>query len=163
MESKRVMTLNKLYLSMLTIIFVLAYIVFVTVSEFNWVQDLLFLLSFITLYLIFVVLILEIKKAFFFLDTLLVAPSEKKEMKEIEITDPMVEEVVNHITIEAPKPVKKEKKYKFYGSTDAKTYHLEKCRFSGMIKPKYLVQKNKPDYFKTNKFHPCGNCKPNKK
>lgn len=54
--------------------------------------------------------------------------------------------------------VSPEKKYGFIGSNQTKTYHAQKCRFSGLIKPEYAVYADDKDYFKKLKFKKCKVC-----
>ncbi len=54
------------------------------------------------------------------------------------------------------------KKSKYVGSTYNEKYHLRTCRFSGAIKPKYLVEENDKEYFRLRGFHPCKVCYPQK-
>jgi len=46
------------------------------------------------------------------------------------------------------------------GSTYNEKYHLRTCRFSGAIKPKYLVEENDLQYFKLRGYAPCKVCHP---
>lgn len=56
---------------------------------------------------------------------------------------------------------KKKKKSKYMGSTYNEKYHLRSCRFSGVIKKKYLVQENDKKFFKLRGYKPCKVCRPN--
>lgn len=62
------------------------------------------------------------------------------------------------------KIILKEKKLskKYVGSTESNTYHKKECRFSGMIKPEYLLENNDKEFFRKKKFKACKNCKPNR-
>ena len=167
MEKKRVFIVNSVYLSLLTLAFISIYVVFTNVFRLSFLQNFLILLIFIAAYLILFKIIWNVRKSFLFLDNLLLEPEKQKFEMIPEVNDPIVDEIIKEITVEESKPVPKKKapsrKYKFYGSTDAMSYHKESCRFSGMIKKKYLVKKNNKDYFKKNKFKACGTCKPDKK
>lgn len=59
--------------------------------------------------------------------------------------------------------IKKKRPLKEYlGSTESNTYHKKECRFSGMIKPEYLLGSDNNEFFKKKKFKACKNCKPNR-
>ncbi len=55
-----------------------------------------------------------------------------------------------------------EEKKKYIGSSKEEKYHLKTCRFSGMIKQKYLIEKKDKKYFQLKKFTPCKICNPNR-
>lgn len=55
-----------------------------------------------------------------------------------------------------------QKNTKYIGSTQTQTYHKSNCRFSGMIKDKYLIKENNIAAFKKLKFKACKTCKPDK-
>ena len=80
----------------------------------------------------------------------------------VKVVEKIVEKPVEK-RVYIDKTKKPEKKYKYYGSTLQNTYHKEKCRFSGMIKPEHLILKNTKTYFKKNKFRACKNCHPERK
>ena len=92
--------------------------------------------------------------------------------KEVIVEKPVIKEVVRNVMVPeyreviVEKPVYIERprkklnipKYKFLGSTQAKTYHLRACRLSKLIKKKYKVSNNSKNYFKNKKFKACKIC-----
>ena len=68
------------------------------------------------------------------------------------------------VFVKEVKEKKKEnsKNTKYIGSTQTQTYHKSNCRFSGMIKDKYLIKENNIAAFKKLKFKACKTCKPDK-
>lgn len=68
-------------------------------------------------------------------------------------------EKIKPIIIEKEKP--EIKKSKYVGSSYNEKYHLRTCRFSGVIKKKYLVEEDDKKYFKLRGYAPCKVCKPN--
>ena len=88
------------------------------------------------------------------------------QIREVEV--PIIKEVIKEVIKKVKVPIinqveaPKERNYKYYGSKEASTYHLKKCRFSGMIKKPHLILKNSRSYFTKNKFRPCKNCNPHK-
>ncbi|MBT4376812.1 hypothetical protein HOD29_05555 [archaeon] len=115
-------------------------------------------------------IIIEILLIFYVVMLKLIPKIFSQSQPEIKIIEKEVPfEVIKEVPVVKIKTVKvKEKapkihKAKFYGSTQASTYHRGTCRFSGMIKKEFLITKNTNDYFKKEKFHACQNCKPNRK
>ena len=49
-------------------------------------------------------------------------------------------------------------KFKFIGSTEAKTFHKRTCRFSKLIKKKYKTHSNAKAFFKKKHYHACKSC-----
>ncbi len=72
------------------------------------------------------------------------------------VEKPVIREVVKKVFIE--KPRKEPPKYEFVGSVNTKTYHKESCRLSRLIKDKYKVSKNEPEYFQHQGYKPCKVC-----
>lgn len=54
------------------------------------------------------------------------------------------------------------KKTKYVGSTYNERYHLRECRFSGAIKPEYLIEENEREYFRLRGYTACKVCNPDK-
>ncbi|MDA3836966.1 MAG: hypothetical protein PF542_05055 [Nanoarchaeota archaeon] len=63
---------------------------------------------------------------------------------------------------ESPKKEISSTQAKYIGSTETKTYHLQNCRFSKLIKPKFRVKEDTRAYFNKNKFKACKVCKADK-
>jgi hypothetical protein len=59
---------------------------------------------------------------------------------------------------------KEESKYvpKYVASTEGESYHLRSCRFSKLIKKKYLLEDDDKSFFVKKKYPACKMCKPNK-
>jgi len=73
-----------------------------------------------------------------------------------EVEKPIIREII--VEKEKVEP----KKSKYMGSTYNEKYHLRTCRFSGAIKPKYLVEEKDKKYFKLRGYIPCKVCHPDK-
>jgi hypothetical protein len=75
--------------------------------------------------------------------------------------DRPVEKIVERKVVEPVIVQRKEKaRTKFVGSNYNHKYHLRSCRFSGAIKPKYLVEEHDKKYFEIRSYEPCKVCKP---
>jgi hypothetical protein len=104
-------------------------------------------------------------------------PVIKTVIKEVEVEKPVFRDVVR--TVEKPvirevikevpvikrifveRPKKKaipQEHFEYVGSTEEKTYHHHTCRFSKLIKKKYLLKNNNAAYFKARKFKKCKMC-----
>lgn len=55
---------------------------------------------------------------------------------------------------------KKIKKSKYMGSSYNEKYHLRTCRFSGVIKKKYLIEESDKKFFILRGYAPCKVCRP---
>ncbi len=166
-------------LVLLAIAIILFFIGLSSALKLNYGAQLIILIYLLLTYLLIVILILKLKNILTsqntkdkkFLEKPKIKIIEKRVIKEIEkpvekivekiIEKPVITEVIRNVY--KTKTEKPKKKYKYYGSSLANTYHVEKCRFSGMIKKEHLILKNTNTYFKKNKFHACKNCIPNKK
>ena len=79
-------------------------------------------------------------------------PVEKIVEKSIGV--PIIQErIVEKEKVEPPKS-------KFVGSKYNEKYHLRSCRFSGAIKPQYLLEEDDVKYFKLRGYKPCKVCHP---
>ena len=117
-------------------------------------------------YIIILILVLRFKRIF------LARILEKDNQKQL-VEKPIFRDIIHYrdrpVIKEIEKPIYIEKKaapvkkFNFYGSTLQKTYHKEKCRFSGMIKKDHLILRDTRTYFKKKKFHACKNCHPERK
>jgi len=73
-----------------------------------------------------------------------------------EVEKPVIKEKI----VEKEKPIIKKSKY--LGSKYNQRYHLRTCRFSGAIKPEYLIEEEDKNYFKLRGYKPCKVCHPEK-
>ncbi|MEI6731420.1 MAG: hypothetical protein WCK90_01935 [archaeon] len=48
--------------------------------------------------------------------------------------------------------------YNFIGSTQTRTYHTRNCRLGKLVKKKYKLMDNSPNFFKKRKFKSCKMC-----
>jgi hypothetical protein len=108
---------------------------------------------------------------------------EKPVLREIQIPmeNRIIEVVDRPVIKEVPYPVEVEKrviryierkhrqkklnipKFKFIGSTEARTFHKRTCRFSKLIKKKYKAHSNTKMFFKRKHYHACESCIKKKK
>lgn len=125
-----------------------------------------------SLILILIAIIVYSIVLFFLLEPRILRKIHTKEIETIEtpiirtVERPVIREVVR--TVEKPvirkvfveKPRKKLNipKYDYLGSTETKTYHKRSCRFSKLIKRKYKVSNNDPNYFKRRGYKACKVC-----
>ena len=144
-------TTNKVILLIVAIACVLFYMGISSSLDFNLKQKIILISYLVIIYLIIIALLSKFKEY--------ILKLSKRRTKIIPKT--IIKEIEKPIIIKEPQ--KRELKFKYYGSTKSKTYHLRKCRFSGMIKQKYLIEKNSNAHFKKNKFHACKNCMPGRK
>ena len=150
MGKSQVSSFINIFLITLGIIFLALYILIIAFFNLDFIQKIIIFINFLIIFLIFYFLVVFLKKKLKPNLQIKEVPGVKEVIKEVKV--PVVSKV------EAPK----ERNYKYYGSKEANTYHLRKCRFSGMIKKPYLVLRNTRGYFIKNKFRPCKNCNPQK-
>jgi Ca2+/Na+ antiporter len=88
---------------------------------------------------------------------------EKPVMREVYLEKPVYRDRVRTVYVEKSKKKLNIPKYKFVGSTQTRTYHLKTCRLGRLIKNKYKLSDNSPDFFKKKKFKTCKICMKRKK
>ncbi|VVB78670.1 Uncharacterised protein [uncultured archaeon] len=87
------------------------------------------------------------------------------------ITNPIIKEVVVEKQVQIPYETEKKiyitnvrsprpniPKYDYVGSFQTGTYHKRSCRLSKLIKNKYKILNNDPNYFIKNNYKPCLVC-----
>ena len=157
-----------LFLISLGVVFLILYILIIAFFSLDLTQKIIIFINFLIIFIIFYFLVLFLRKKI--RSKLQIKEVEVPVIKEVikEVKVPVIKEVIKEVVRKVNVPVvskveaPKERNYKYYGSKEANTYHLRKCRFSGMIKKPHLVLRNTRDYFKKNKFRPCKNCNPHK-
>jgi len=164
METKKLLTLfDIILLAVLAISMIFFFIG--SVSTFNLgdkAQISLLIYLFLT-YLIILILVLRFKGILIEVNRRKIVNRFIDRPVEKIIEKPVIKYVDKIKTVYIDKTKEPVKKFKYYGSTLANTYHKEKCRFSGMIKKEHLILRNVNTYFKKKKFHACKNCNPGKK
>jgi hypothetical protein len=79
-----------------------------------------------------------------------------------EVEKPIIRDVIR--TVDRPVLIKEERKklnipkYDFLGSSETRTFHRRSCRFSKLIKRKYKISNNDPQFFIKKRFAPCKVC-----
>lgn len=147
----RIRAFSKVLIFAIGLASLLFYLAVVNLFTFTLMEKIIVILGLLVIYVILSILIVRARRYLMFMGS-----KKKQIVKTVKV--PVVKEVIVEKAVD-----KKAKKWKFYGSTESNTYHTQACRFSGMIKPKYLVTKDDNDYFRKKKFKACKNCKPGKK
>lgn len=79
-----------------------------------------------------------------------------------EIEKPIIRDVIR--TVDRPVLIKEKRKklnipkYEFLGSSETRVFHRRACRFSKLIKRKYKISSNDPQFFIKRRFIPCKVC-----
>lgn len=83
-----------------------------------------------------------------------------KQPQKNEKEQPQKKEIQKVALVEVEK--RKESKPKYVGSINNEKYHLRTCKFSKLIKKKYLIEEDDKKFFELRGYQPCKNCKPDK-
>jgi len=87
---------------------------------------------------------------------------KKPVIREVIVEKPVVEQVMHETekTIYVTNPRKKLDipRYDYVASSETKTYHKKSCRLGKLIKKKYKVLNNDPNYFTRNGYKSCKIC-----
>lgn len=83
-------------------------------------------------------------------------------IREVIVEKPVVEQVMHEtektIYVTNPRKSLNIPKYEYIGSSETKTYHKKSCRLSKLIKNKYKVLNNDPNFFIKANYKPCKIC-----
>lgn len=81
---------------------------------------------------------------------------------EVIVEKPVVEQVMHEtektIYVTNPRKNLNIPRYEYLGSSETKTYHKKSCRLGKLIKKKYKVVGNDPNFFLKNNYKPCKIC-----
>jgi hypothetical protein len=79
-----------------------------------------------------------------------------------EVEKPIIRDVIR--TVDRPVLIKERRKklnipkYEYLGSVETRTFHKRSCRLSKLIKRKYKLSSNDPQFFIKKRFVPCKVC-----
>ena len=160
---KRVWNLRNLLASV--VVFIIIVIVFIGVTV-TLNLDLLFLTMvacfFIVIYSIVLFFLLE-PKIVREVNQTSIRTVQRPVVRSIVVEKPVqiMHETEKRIYITNPIPEKKKlniPRYDYVGSTQTKTYHKRSCRLGKLIKNKYKMSNNDPNFFLKNQYKPCEVC-----
>jgi hypothetical protein len=80
--------------------------------------------------------------------------------KRVVIEKPVPAQPVEKKIVEKPVYIEKPKKptYDYIGSSQTKTYHKSKCKFSKLIKPEFKRESDNASYFQMRDYKRCRSC-----
>ena len=143
-------------------------ILFVLIFGFklNLIQTFISIVFIISFYIIILSFLLEKKQMKSIINMIIKTiekPSiiiEKPVVREVvkEIEKPVIKEVEKPIYIEKPRKKLNIPRYDYVASTETVTYHKSSCRLGKLIKRKYKLFSNDPNFFKKKNFTPCKVC-----
>lgn len=160
---KKIWNLNNFFIALgIGLVIIISFFVILAFFDLNFLNGIILLTFFIIAYAIILFFLLEPEIIREISQTTLKTIKEEPIIKEIFVKKSVQipYETENRIYITNPKSEKKLNipKYDYIGSIQAGTYHKKICRLSKLIKKKYKVLNNDPNYFIKNNYKPCKIC-----
>ena len=159
-REKRLWNLNNFFLSIVILLIIsVIFLIIRFTFDFELIYLVIIACFFIIVYAIILFFLLE-PKVLREISKTTVRTIKTPTLREVIVEKPIqiMHETEKKIYISNPRKKLNIPKYDYLGSSQTMTYHKKICRFSKLIKKKYKVVNNDPNYFIKNKYHPCDIC-----
>jgi c-di-AMP phosphodiesterase-like protein len=159
-REKRLWNLNNFFLSIVILLIIsVIFLIIRFVFDFELIYIVIIACFLIIIYSIILFFLLE-PKILREINKTTIKTIKTPSLKEVIIEKPIqiMHEMEKKIYITNPRKKLNIPKYDFLGSSQTKTYHKKTCRFSKLIKKKYKILNNDPNYFIKNNYKPCDIC-----
>jgi hypothetical protein len=161
-HEKKIVSIGNLSIAFLIgVIIVIAFISFIFLLSLDTFKSIILATILIIIYAIILFFLLEPE---FFKEITKTTIKTIKEpvVKEVIIEKPVVEQVMHEtektIYVTNPKKSLNIPKYDYIASSETRTYHKKSCRLGKLIKKKYKLLSNDPNFFLNKGFKPCKVC-----